>query len=93
MIVLLKCFCQNQFQLSELWSIPQFKCWNISETTWPMWDSLNPDWDFIQILWLGSKINTLDVSRIKSNQVETTIESNQIKKQLSQIQSETVAST
>ena len=37
------------------------------EEPWPMWDFLKPDWNVIRIVWLGSKINTLDVSWIKLN--------------------------
>ena len=64
--ILFKCFCQTQFQSSELWNIPQFQCCNISETPSTMWDSLKPDWNVILIVWLRSKINTVDVNRIES---------------------------
>ena len=62
-LVMFECFCQTQFRLSEIWNIQRFRFWNIPETPWPMWDSLKPNWSFIRIVWLISKINTLDVSR------------------------------
>ena len=33
-----------------------------------MWDSLKPDWNGNQIMLIESKINTLNMSRFKSNQ-------------------------
>ena len=42
-----------------------------------MWDSLKPDWSVIRIVWLGSKINTLDLSQIEA---EKTSEPSQIEK-------------
>ena len=77
-------FLPNPISITELWNIPRFQCWNISEIPWPMWDSLRPDWNVIRIVWLGSKINRLDESRIESkiiiesNQIKTTIELNPV---------------
>ena len=82
--ILLDSFFQIQFQWSELWNIPRFKCWTILETRWPMRDSMKPDWNVIRFVWLVLKINMLDVSRIE---LKNPIESNQIGKQLSLIKS------
>ena len=80
--ILLEFSRQTKFQLSELWNISRFQCWNILNTPWPIWDSVKPKCNGIRIMGLGSKINTLAVSQIKkieSNQIKTTVESNQIK--------------
>ena len=52
-----------------------------------MWDSLKNDWNRVQMMWLGSGGEALNLSWIES---EKTIESNQIKKQLIQIGSKMV---
>ena len=62
----LRVFSPNPISITELWNIPQFQCWNVSETPWTIWDSPRLDWNLIWILWLGLKINMLDVSLIES---------------------------
>ena len=49
-LILLEFFRQTQFQLSELWNIPQFQCFHILKTPCPMWDSLKPEWNLIRIV-------------------------------------------
>ena len=67
----LECSRQNQYEFSESWNIPQFQCWIISKTSWPMWDSLKPDWNRTRIMWLESKISALNVSPIESGETES----------------------
>ena len=60
----IECLCQSQFEFSELWNIPLFQCWVLLKNFFQIWDSLYPDWNVTQMMWLKSKIIALNMSWI-----------------------------